>query len=160
MLFGPSQFLMLHTSIMFNYDSFTPNSEIRGFTINITSGCGEDDYCRIVTAYNYFRDNPLEYVYGGTTKQMYSPEETLEFYGGDCKSLSVFFASMMNNVGIFSRVDCDMDHNHCVTYVYPRRMGKYVVVDLTAPFIMELNKNVSYWDEIDKINGLGGTNWN
>jgi hypothetical protein len=154
-LFGPKRFFELHTTVLLNYKAYGSDDSVRAFAINITKdkdySCGSDDECRVVAAYNYFVINQLDYAYPAMGKIVYNPEYTINTMSGDCKSLSTMFVNVMSNLGILGRVDCNLDHEHCVAYIYPRETSYYIVVDLTGPAYNRLDKSIDYWKWIDEM---------
>ena len=149
-MFGPKQFVALHTTVLMNYNAYKSDINVREFALNITRqdpSCRGDDECRVIAAYNYFVSNSLDYVYPAFGDTIYDPYFTLRTMSGDCKSVSTLFVSLMTNLGILARVDCSLVYEHCVAYVYPRGSTDYIVVDLTGPDINRFNKSTNYWDE-------------
>jgi aspartate/methionine/tyrosine aminotransferase len=53
--------------------------------------------------------------------------------GGDCKNSALLFTSMMKALRYDARVDCNVEHKHCVTYIpyqsFSEERDQYAIAD-------------------------------
>lgn len=125
------------------------NSEdLRETALNYTTYSGDDSF---MFAMDLLTNMPkIRYVPTNKFDINIDPEETLK-YGGDCKSDSVLFASMMLSAGYEARTDCNLEHKHCVVIVPHKtstiNYNNYMIVDLTIDRVRVYNNTINHWKQ-------------
>jgi len=126
--------------------------ELRQIAIDSTEKCGRSGLETNAFCYTFelFKNmTEVRYVPMSFYRLIETPSSTY-FSGGDCKSMSTLYVSMVKSVGFGAKVVCAVGEEHCIAvvplYDYYEITGQYAVVDLTMPayFIMEDGQDL--WD--------------
>lgn len=139
--------------------NFTSNCYARNITLNnqsLISYCDEGfctrTYCSAKSIYEHLRDS--RYIATSKFKIVQDPLETYE-QGGDCKSNSILVVGLLDNLGIESRVDCNVEKEHCIAIVYSEELPniKYVV-DIAQKKFAYMTINENPWEKLySKVDG-------
>jgi len=109
----------------------------------------------------------LRYRADDNHQKVKSPAQLISDGVGDCKSYSVFIASVCQNLNIpyayrYSDYDRDNDVNHVYIVAYPEKCGKPVIVDAVHTRFNDEAPGANFAFDIDptnntrtRINGVG-----
>jgi hypothetical protein len=106
---GPDALFSQTVSFTMFLQAAKPDSEIRSLGAGLIHDCTEGDRdCYIQKVHKYMMDN-FTYVLPATTREVYTPEEIVKMKNGDCKNFAILETSILTNIGVFSRVDCNQN---------------------------------------------------
>ena len=143
---GAGVTMEMMTNVMYAEQSSDEFDELKLLTLDITKLCdGDNSACYTRELYNNV--SGIRYVPSSATKPIQSPLFTYA-HGGDCKNSAYMFTSMLKTVGIPSRIACSVDEGHCISVV--KYGDKNIIVDLTSPQAVILDKDEDCWDYMEK----------
>jgi hypothetical protein len=143
-LYGIEKPIYEINELAYNRFALDHSREMREITVKFNNNCHNRVDCWIDSIYR--NTHNINYVLTGVNDEVYPPKYTYDIWAGDCKQLSILFASMMQSVGFDARIECG--HNHCITVIPdPDDNNKFTVVDLANSVKRSYNRSKSY-DEI------------
>lgn len=113
----------------------TYNPDARSLAINITRGCGGDEYCYLSKVYIYMMK--YDYIKSGV---VYPFNQTISDEAGDCKNFAYVFSSVMTELDVDNEIKLNDEMTHAYNYVYID--GHTFKVDLTAPRLERLDDDI------------------
>lgn len=108
----------------------TASLDLRQIALNLSSGCG-DNSCKAEKIYEYIKVYDEDYNPNGTfVYEVGSDMDLMRIWNekkGDCDQLAFLYVSLLHELGINSKVQCN--NSHCWAIVNTE--GKNIIADLT-----------------------------
>lgn len=139
----------------------TENQKLRKFAAEISEGC-PDKECRAVEIFDYVIMN-YEYIDDPRgSEYIQSPFQTVDIGGGDCEDFTILINSLMENVGIETKLVLTEDHAYSlVCGLDVDTVNNYVADKLIDTTWDEYYDEISYYnfDDMDCIVGDGANGY-
>ncbi|MBN1176010.1 transglutaminase domain-containing protein [Candidatus Woesearchaeota archaeon] len=139
----------------------TDNHDLRVLAAEISEGCSDDE-CRAVEIFDYVVMN-YEYISDPRGVELIqSPHDTLEVGGGDCEDLTILYNSLLENVGIETKLVLTKDHAYSLVCGLDVESTNQYVADLLYDTTWdEYYNGIDYYifDDMDCIVGDGANGY-
>ncbi|MBD3208863.1 transglutaminase domain-containing protein [Candidatus Woesearchaeota archaeon] len=139
----------------------TENQDLRVLAAKISKGCSDNE-CRAVEIFDYVILN-YEYISDPRgSEYIQSPFQTMEVGGGDCEDFTILINSLMENVGIETKLVLTEDHAYSlVCDLDVELVNQYVADKLIGTTWDEYYDGIQYYifDEMNCIVGDGANGY-